>query len=75
MERGITVKIEPGMPVVYGDRPRLVEVMQNLLDNASKFMGGQKEPSIEWVKWGRPQSVAGRSSLCVIMESALPRSI
>ncbi len=47
MERGITVKIEPGMPAVYGDRPRLVEVMQNLLGNAAKFMGGQQEPNIE----------------------------
>jgi PAS domain S-box-containing protein len=47
MERGITVMIEPGMPAVYGDRPRLVEVMQNLLENAAKFMGGQQEPNIE----------------------------
>jgi signal transduction histidine kinase len=32
---------------VYGDRPRLVEVLQNLLDNAAKFMGDQKSPCIE----------------------------
>jgi signal transduction histidine kinase len=47
MERGITVSIEPGLPDVYGDRPRLTEVLQNLLDNAAKFMGDQKEPHIE----------------------------
>jgi signal transduction histidine kinase len=47
MARGITVSIDPDLPVVYGDRPRLVEVMQNLLDNAAKFMEDQKEPRIQ----------------------------
>jgi len=32
--------------VVYGDRARLVEVVQNLVDNACKFMGDQAEPQI-----------------------------
>jgi signal transduction histidine kinase len=31
---------------VYGDRIRLVEVVQNLVDNAAKFMGDQVEPVI-----------------------------
>ena len=47
MERGIAVHIDPNLPDVYGDRPRLLEVLQNLLDNAAKFMGDQKEPRIE----------------------------
>jgi PAS domain S-box-containing protein len=47
MERGIAVHIDPSLPEVYGDRPRLMEVLQNLLDNAAKFMGDQKEPYIE----------------------------
>ncbi len=47
MEHGITVYIQPDLPQVYGDRPRLVEVLQNLLDNAAKFMGSQKQPCIE----------------------------
>jgi signal transduction histidine kinase len=46
-ERGITVQIEPDLPTVYGDRPRLVEVLQNLLDNAAKFMADQQEPCIQ----------------------------
>jgi PAS domain S-box-containing protein len=45
--RGVLVHIQPGMPFVWGDRPRLVEVLQNLLDNAAKYMGGQTEPRIE----------------------------
>jgi signal transduction histidine kinase len=32
---------------LYGDRVRLAEVLQNLIDNACKFMGGQKQPRIE----------------------------
>ena len=47
MARGITLSIPPELPVIYGDRPRLTEVLQNLLDNAAKFMGSQKEPRIE----------------------------
>jgi len=35
------------MPSVYGDRQRLTEVLQNLLDNAAKFMGDQPNPRIE----------------------------
>ena len=37
----------PHLPLVCGDRARLVEVMQNLLDNACKFMGDQPQPRIE----------------------------
>jgi PAS domain S-box-containing protein len=47
MERGIAINIEEGMGRVHGDRPRLVEVMQNLLANAAKFMGSQEEPQVE----------------------------
>jgi signal transduction histidine kinase len=46
-ERGVQVDIAPHLPVIYGDQLRLVEVMQNLLDNACKFMGGQPQPRIE----------------------------
>jgi signal transduction histidine kinase len=47
MARGIHVSMEPNLPMVYGDRPRLTEVLQNLVDNAAKFMGDQTEPQIE----------------------------
>jgi signal transduction histidine kinase len=32
---------------LYGDRPRLVEIFQNLVDNAVKFMGDQQSPQVE----------------------------
>jgi PAS domain S-box-containing protein len=43
----VQVEIMPGLPVVYGDRVRLAEVVQNLLDNACKFMGEQPHPMIK----------------------------
>ncbi len=46
-ERGIKVQIQSGLPIVNGDRQRLVEVIQNLVDNAAKFMGDQAAPCIE----------------------------
>ncbi|HKY55749.1 MAG TPA: ATP-binding protein, partial [Anaerolineales bacterium] len=47
MERGVVVHIQGDLPIVFGDRQRLVEVLQNLMDNAVKFMGNQAEPRIE----------------------------
>ena len=45
-QRGVVLEIMPDMPVVFGDRPRLREVVENLIDNAVKFMGDQTEPKI-----------------------------
>ena len=46
-ERGVRLDVAEGLPAVRGDRQRLVEVLQNLLDNAAKFMGDQPNPRIE----------------------------
>jgi len=46
-ERGITVHVEAGALTFYADRVRLVEIIQNLVDNACKYMGDQSAPRIE----------------------------
>jgi signal transduction histidine kinase len=45
-EGGAVVEIDPLMPAVVGDRVRLLEVFQNLIDNAVKFSGNQDQPRV-----------------------------
>ena len=43
-KHSVTVRSQPNLPTVHGDRQRLTEVLQNLLDNAVKYMGEQPDP-------------------------------
>ncbi len=43
----VSVSIAGDLPHVRGDYDRLLEVLQNLIDNACKFMGDQDSPRIE----------------------------
>lgn len=46
-EKGIEVVVQKNLPIIYGDKVRLIEALQNLIDNAAKFMGEQTKPKIE----------------------------
>ena len=44
--KNVLIEIHSTPAVVHGDRTRLTEVIQNLVDNAVKFMGDQAKPHI-----------------------------
>ncbi|ACH38967.1 sensor histidine kinase, DUF3365 and PAS domain-containing, heme-binding [Citrifermentans bemidjiense Bem] len=44
---GVEVVLQPGLPAVWGDAPRIAEVLQNLVENAVKYMGDQLQPLVE----------------------------
>lgn len=46
-QTGVSISVAPDLSTVHGDYKRLMEVLQNLIDNACKFMGGQDVPRIE----------------------------
>jgi signal transduction histidine kinase len=45
--KNITLQIATDIPDLYGDRTRLREVFENLIENAIKYMGEQTDPIIE----------------------------
>lgn len=45
-EHHVNVVVQEALPDVFGDRQRLFEVVQNLVENAVKFMGDQPDPRI-----------------------------
>ncbi len=45
--RRAEVRVAPDLPVVSCDRPRLVEALQNLIQNAVKYMGDEPHPRVE----------------------------
>ena len=46
-QRGAAVRVHDAPLTFFGDRPRLVEIWQNLVENAVKYMGDQRSPEIE----------------------------
>lgn len=45
-DRRVVFRIPDGLPDVYGDIPRIEEVVQNLIENSLKFFGSRVNPEI-----------------------------
>lgn len=45
--KNVSMSLSMDLPTVYGDRLRLREVFENLIDNAAKYMGNQEHPFVE----------------------------
>jgi PAS domain S-box-containing protein len=43
---GVKVQVADAVVTLEGDRPRLMEIWQNLVENACKFMGNQPQPQV-----------------------------
>ncbi|QWV99197.1 DUF3365 domain-containing protein [Geomonas nitrogeniifigens] len=46
-QAGVEVVLQPDLPRVWGDQPRIGEVLQNLVENAIKYRGEQHKPRID----------------------------
>lgn len=46
-QRGVRVEMADARVMLHGDRRRLLQIWQNLIDNAVKYMGDQAAPRIE----------------------------
>ena len=64
--RQVRLDIAPDMPVVEGDRLRLLEVYQNLIDNAVRFSGQAAQPCIEV-----GATVQGAEVLCYVRDNGI----
>lgn len=54
----ITVKLSSTLPRVYGDRIRLREVFENLIENAAQYMSDREHPLIEIsTRWQEDQQI------------------
>ena len=65
-DRGVGIAIEPELPIVLGDRQKLLAVFQNLFDNAVKFLGDQPEPRIEV-----GQRREGKETVCFVRDNGV----
>lgn len=46
-KKHISINVAQNLPTIFADRVRLREALENLIDNAAKYMGEQKNPLIE----------------------------
>lgn len=67
IEGDIQVSFADDLPTIRGDRVQLIEVFQNLIDNAVRFMGTQTKPRIT-VGWKAYES---GKVLCTVQDNGI----
>lgn len=70
-ERGVVVDIADDLPVVAGDRTRLVQVFQNLVSNAVSYLGDTKTPRIEVGARRDRQGIRSDQTLLFVKDNGL----
>ena len=65
-DKKIDIRIAPDLPVLYGDKLRLTEVLQNLIENAIKYSGEQSKPRIDI---GARQD--GEQTVCFVRDNGM----
>ncbi len=66
-ERQVEVVVSSDLPVLHGDRARLQEVVQNLLENAIKYLGDQQTPRVEIGS----RCEAGQQPVCTVSDNGI----
>ncbi|ATX79725.1 PAS domain S-box-containing protein [Mariprofundus aestuarium] len=51
------IDIQPELPVISADRPRIKALLQNLIENAVKFMGDQPNPCIKIASYNKDHEI------------------
>jgi len=67
-ERGIRLLVDEPLPEVYGDRLRLVEVVQNLIENAVKFHAAEPD---RWIRVGARPAVDGQPGVYFVADNGI----
>lgn len=62
----VEIIVHPSMPVICGDRIRLGELLQNLIENAIKYSSGSKKPRVEIDAW-----VKDNETVCCISDNGI----
>ncbi len=60
----VIIEIEPELPSVFVDYRKYVQLMENLIDNAINFMGGQPQPKINIGCWKKNEE-----SICFVADN------